>query len=78
MELYDTNTNGTKPSTMSLNHCGLNGQGLNGKVINNETSMSDGDDEMMSNKSDDRFSGQTDYEMVFVFFLFVLVFFFSL
>ncbi|KPM05670.1 hypothetical protein QR98_0041370 [Sarcoptes scabiei] len=63
MELYDTNTNGTKPSTMSLNHCGLNGQGLNGKVINNETSMSDGDDEMMSNKSDDRFSGQTDYEM---------------
>ena len=59
MELYGTTTNGTKPSTVSLNHMGLG----HGKGIN-ETSLSGGEDELMSNKSDDRFSGQTDYEMV--------------
>lgn len=56
MELYDTNTNGTKPSGV-LNHIG----GIN------ETSLSGGDDELISNsnKSEDRFSGQTtDYDMV--------------
>ena len=57
MELYETTTNGTKPSTVSLNHMGL-GKGIN------ETSISGGEDELISNKSDDRFSGQTDYEMV--------------
>ena len=59
MELYETTTNGTKPSTVSLNHMGL----AHGKGIN-ETSISGGEDELISNKSDDRFSGQTDYEMV--------------
>lgn len=58
MELYDTATNGTKPSTVSLNHMGLSHKGVN------ETSLSGGEDELISNKSDDRFSGQTDYEMV--------------
>lgn len=60
MELYETTTNGTKPSTVSLNH-----MGLAHKTIN-ETSLSGGEDELISNKSDDRFSGQTDYEMVSV------------
>lgn len=60
MELYDTTTNGTKPSTISLNHMGLNGKHHHV----NETSISGGEDELISNKSDDRFSGQTDFEMV--------------
>ncbi|KAJ6218009.1 hypothetical protein RDWZM_009166, partial [Blomia tropicalis] len=59
MELYETTTNGTKPSTVSLNHMGLNHH----KGGINETSISGGEDELISNKSDDRFSGQTDYEM---------------
>lgn len=58
MELYETTTNGTKPSTVSLNH---NSQ-HNGKMA--ETSLSGGEDELGSNKSESRFSGQTDYEMV--------------
>lgn len=62
MELYETQTNGTKPSTVSLNHMGLSGKG--GIT---ETSISGGEDELISNKSDDRFSGQTDYEMVSTF-----------
>ena len=61
MELYETTTNGTKPSTISLNNMGLSGH-LKGNL--NETSISGGEDELISNKSDDRFSGQTDYEMV--------------
>lgn len=58
MELYETTTNGTKPSTVSLNHMGLTHKGIH------ETSISGGEDELISNKSDDRFSGQTDFEMV--------------
>lgn len=63
MELYETTTNGTKPSTVSLNHNSLgNSHHQGGKMA--ETSLSGGEDELASNKSDDRFSGQTDYEMV--------------
>lgn len=59
MELYETTTNGTKPSTVSLNHMGHpHGKGIT------ESSVSEGDDELNSNKSEDRFTAQTDYEMV--------------
>ena len=82
LELYETTTNGTKPSTVSLNHLSLgghhnggssNGGGSSSNNSNNnnhhkggitETSLSGGEDELISNKSEDRFSGQTDYEMV--------------
>ena len=73
MELYETTTNGTKPSTVSLNHMGLNHH----KGGINETSISGGEDELISNKSDDRFSGQTDYEMV-TYHLFMIFFYLKL